>query len=99
MADHTKTSSKLTDDSSKKTAERLFPGQPITESLRIAVIGPEEVLETKSLANDLQELLKSLGHKIKMMVADKSAWEPDSREGSSSNIAQDADLVLSLIHI
>ena len=96
MADHTKTSSKLTDDSSKKTAERLFPGQPITESLRIAVIGPEEVLETKSLANDLQELLKSLGHKIKMMVADKSAWEPDSREGTSSNIAQDADLVIVL---
>ena len=31
-----------------------------------------------------------------MMVADKSAWEPDSREGTSSNIAQDADLVIVL---
>ena len=96
MADHTKIPSENTAFKNKKMAGRLSPGKPVTESLQISLVGPEEVLETKPLANDLQKLLSNLGHDVKMMVAARTAWEPDAGEGTSSNIAQDADLVIVL---
>jgi len=71
MADHTKIPSENTAFKNKKMAGRLSPGKPVTESLQISLVGPEEVLETKPLANDLQKLLSNLGHDVKMMVAAK----------------------------
>lgn len=96
MADHTKIPSENTAFRNKKMAGRLSPGKPVTESLQIALVGSEEVLETKPLANDLQKLLSHLGHDVKMMVAARTAWEPDASEETTSNIAQDADLVIVL---
>ena len=96
MADDTKLSS--TDDIATKimTGSRLCSGNPVTESLRVAVVGPEEVLGTKPLANEIQNLLTALGHDVKTMLAARTAWEPSPREGSDSNIAHDADLVIVL---
>ena len=96
MADDTKLSSTDASTTKPMTGSRLCSGNPVTESLRVAVVGPEEVLETKPLANEIQNLLTTLGHDVETMLAARTAWEPSPREGSASNIAHDADLVIVL---
>ena len=96
MADDTKLSSTDASTTKPMTGSRLYSGNPVTESLRVAVVGPEEVLETKPLANEIQNLLTTLGHDVETMLAARTAWEPSPREGSTSNIAHDADLVIVL---
>ena len=96
MADDTKLSSTDASTTKPMTGSRLYSGNPVTESLRVAVVGPEEVLETKPLANEIQNLLTTLGHDVETMLAARTAWEPSPRVGSTSSIAHDADLVIVL---
>ena len=96
MADDTNLSSTDASTTQTMTGSRLRSGNPVRESLRVVIVGPEEVLETKPLANEIQNLLTNLGHTVETLLAARTEWGPSPREGTDSNIAHDADLVIVL---
>ena len=96
MADDNKLSSIDADAKKTTRGSRLRSGNPVPDSLRVALVGPAEVLETKTLAKEIQKILTSLGHHVETMLAARTAWEPTPKEGLDSNIAHDADLVIVL---
>ena len=74
----------------------LQSGKPVDERLAIAIVGPEEVSGSDSLADSLKQLLTALGHTVRIRLADRSAWEPVQEEPAEETIAQTADLVIVL---
>ena len=96
MADDNKLSSTSNGTTRTMTGSRLRSGNPVSESLRVAVVGPEEVLETKPLAHEIQNILTNLGHTVEIMLAARTQWEPHPKECTDSNITHDADLVIVL---
>ena len=74
----------------------LRSGEPVRENLVIAIVGPEEVPGSDTLAESISLSLTTLGHTVRIRLADRSAWEPIQVEPAKETIAETADLVIVL---
>lgn len=74
----------------------LRSGEPVRESLAIAIVGPSEVPGSDTLAKSLRQSLSTLGHTVQVHLADRSAWEPIQGENAQQTVVQSADLIIVL---